>query len=211
MYSVDAVLDKMIYELDVIGRIERGKRVSTVDGLCLGVLDDTLGNSLFRTLHGDSRNRLLPFVEQKVQLSAALAERILESRYLTAYDGIVPPTEETASLFAKRLDQADRLIRTIFAVPKGLRALAETYFGDKNQVFQLQALANNITNTIVPPLFLSLNAIRERKMRWTIDAENRIRTKKTSDPRSVPPQPSQSDPRSVPPPQSEKLSPGETF
>lgn len=171
MHSFDTVLEKMVFELDAISSVTRGKRVSTVDGLCLGVLDDTLANSFYRSLHRDSRNRLLPYIEQKVQTAAALVERVLESKYLTAYDGIAMPTEEYANMFNKRLEQANKLLQAIHSVPKGLKSLAETYVDDKNQVYQLQSLSGTITSTIVPPLFLQLKSIREQRTKFVLERE----------------------------------------
>lgn len=171
MYSLDTVLEKTIFELEAISSITRGKRVSTVDGLCLGVLDDTLANSIFRSLYRDNRNRLLPYIEQKVQTAAAFAERILESKYLTAYDGITGPNEDYANMFNKRLEQVDKLLRAIHTVPKGLKSLAETYIDDKHQVYQLRTLSTTINTTIVPPLFLQLKNIREQRTKFVIERE----------------------------------------
>lgn len=177
MFSLDVVLDKITEELDAIGRIERGRKVSTVDGLSLGILEDSITSSVYRRLHGDSRNRLIPYVEQRVQAAAAFAERILESKFLAVYDGASERTlitEDQVAMFNKRLEQANRLLQTLHSLPRGLKALAETYSDDRNIIFQLQSLAKSITNSIVPPLFLQMKSIREQRTRYVLEKERRL-------------------------------------
>lgn len=211
MHSLDTVLEKIVFELDSIASVTRGKRVSTVDGLCLGVLDDTYLNSIYRSFYRDSRNRLIPYIEQKIQTAAAFAERLLESKYLSVYESTVAPSEEAANMFNKRLEQANKLLQSIHAVPKGLKCLAETYIDDKNAVYQLQQLSNTINNSIVPPLFLQLKALREARTKFVIEREMASRRgakASTSAPTRSSPLPIPAAARSHEP---NDMSPGETF
>lgn len=83
MREMPPIMEKTLFELDVITNIQRGEKMSTSTGDYLSIEEDRgLLASASRFLRNDGRVKTLSKIIYTIQLSTELCEHLLESKYL---------------------------------------------------------------------------------------------------------------------------------
>jgi len=166
----DDVVEKTLFELDIIAKIGKGQKISASDSACINITEKTFVAGMTRWANGDSRDRLMPIIEMRVNTANFIVKMMLESRHLDIYNEElnIRVSEEMAKLYEVRVHQAGRLTSGISKVTEGLTNLSHTYYDDNFLIFKLSALAKVINSKIVPPLVEQLKALGERKTMYAI-------------------------------------------
>jgi hypothetical protein len=80
------ILMNVILDLKTIGGIEQGQKIDTINGTFLSVYQNSYISGAARSFAGDSRNRTIEILRNRLFTAIEFADRILESKYLTVYD-----------------------------------------------------------------------------------------------------------------------------
>lgn len=169
MAQNDVIIDKLLYELNIIARIEKGKKISTVDSECLNVIEPSVGSGVYRWAHGDSRERLISSIEYRLNLACSICEKLLESRYLAIYDDhTANPLDADVERFNRRKLQIAKILEAIGNLPVGLGVLCETYATDNYLRFRLGSIAAQINKHIAFEIAQELRKVKDKEQRWKI-------------------------------------------
>lgn len=161
----DDVVERTIYELNIIAKVGRGQKLSAADSACINIVEPSIASGFYRWRNGDSRDQLMPIIEGRITIATFLANTLLESRHLMIYDNVEEvPSDSDVRMYETRMVQIHRLLETLSNVPAGLANLVETYAEDKYLVYKLNYLAQQIAKNISPPIAMTIKSMRERKM-----------------------------------------------
>lgn len=96
----DTSLNKLLYDLEIVSRLQRGELLGTTSEYITIEESGSLLTSLMRTMNKDSRVRAVMRVRNCVQIVYEMAEHIMESKHMYIYEQAVIRASSGADLDA---------------------------------------------------------------------------------------------------------------
>lgn len=129
--SMDPI-EKLLFEAQTIANIPKGARINT-SGEFINIEHSQVGQSLWRALNRDSRERSVMVVFNTMQMIITLSDLMLESRFLLS-------DEHSRIEREKRILTIKRMHIALAEACGGIDSLCETYSDDSNVIAKLKPL-----------------------------------------------------------------------
>lgn len=143
MSFTDEGINKLLFNLENVSKIQRGQLINTSNDY-LNIEDQSLSLSLIRTINRDSRSKAISKIKNYIQLSYEYAERLLESKYIHICPTDLISDEEYIEC-EKRIEVIRTIYSTLKSVISGLKNLAITYGKDYATVGSINEIISDTT------------------------------------------------------------------
>lgn len=164
-------LEKLLFNLQTIASIPKGKRITTAQEF-INIEDESMLQSVWRTIARDSRTKAVLMVQRTVELVIFISDLMLESKYLflknvsndfyqddLIFEGLQMTNRD------KRLEKIKYISLVLDESKVGIENLCETYIDDSNVIAVLRPLVANIENHIckINNVLISIGEILKKR------------------------------------------------
>jgi hypothetical protein len=150
------VLEKLLFNLQTIASIPKGKRISTAKEFII-IDEDSVLQPVLRWRAGDTRDKAVQAICREVRTTIKLSEYIMESRYIylendtpTITDNcdIAVTVVRPISKRDERINEVKRIRSNLSEANYGIDNICETYCDDANVLAYLKPLIGEISDHV---------------------------------------------------------------
>lgn len=135
---MDDTIQRLLSNLSIISKIEIGDKVSTTADV-LDIQREGWRQSIYRSLHGDNRNRSMSVVSQTIDTTISMISLLMESQYMNDVD---------TPRYRHRYQSLYTLLSALYRCTKGLDNMRITYHNDGILVSDIRDMCSRIKQFI---------------------------------------------------------------
>lgn len=134
------VLDKLLFNLQTIAGIPRGRRISTAKEFII-LDEDSIFQPLWRRAAADGRDKTVREICRIVRTTITLSNYIMESRYIFGSDSIESVDLQKRSV---RICELKKIRESLSESVRGIDNICETYSEDADVIGNLRPIIEEI-------------------------------------------------------------------
>jgi hypothetical protein len=170
------ILDTLLFNLQTIANVSKGKKISTAKEF-ITIDEDSIFNPLWRRIAGDERDKAVRAICREVRTVIFISELVMDNRHIYAESEKIVPQDDCdvampcAKTLSKRDIQIDTLKKIKFGLEDaqhGIENICGTYVNDANVLAKLIPLSNEIVLHVnkLKELLILLGEFIEVKSTW---------------------------------------------
>lgn len=135
------ILDKLLYNLQTIANIPKGRRISTAKEF-IRIDTDSPFQGIWRWKRVDSRDKAMQAIGREVRTVIVISKYIMESHLLTCADA------RFAAARDERINELKKIHHGLLEANRGIDNICQTYHDDANIGASLKPLIGEISGCL---------------------------------------------------------------